>query len=36
VQDHFRPKRHVLTATIYRHERRRRFEQWYDVTALAA
>jgi putative transposase len=36
VQDHFRPKRHLLTATIYRDERRRRFEQWYDVTALAA
>ena len=32
IAQHFRPRRHLLSASAYRHEMRQRFENWADVT----
>jgi putative transposase len=32
VAQHFRPRRHVLSAAEYREEMRSRFERWAEVT----
>ena len=32
IAQHFRPRRHLLSATDYRREMRQRFESWADVT----
>jgi putative transposase len=36
IAQHFRPRRHLLPAAIYREEMRQRFQSWKDVTSLAA
>jgi putative transposase len=36
ISQHFRPRRHLLPATVYREEMRRRFQNWQEVTSLAA
>jgi len=35
ISPHFRPRRHRLTATQYRHEMTTRFATWNQVTELA-
>ncbi len=35
ISSHFRPRRHRLTATQYRHEMTTRFTTWNQVTGLA-
>jgi putative transposase len=35
ISPHFRPRRHRLTATQYRHEMTTRFTTWHQVTGLA-
>jgi putative transposase len=35
ISPHFRPRRHRLTATQYRHEMTTRFTTWNQVTGLA-
>src|ERR687895_482283 len=32
ISPHFRPRRHLMTATDYRHEMRTRFTTWNEVT----
>jgi hypothetical protein len=36
ISPHFRPRRHHLTATEYRHEMNTRFATWNEVVALPA
>lgn len=36
IAGHFRPCRHRLTATAYRHQRDRAFATWHEVTGVAA
>jgi putative transposase len=36
ITDHFRPRRHLLPAPIYREEMRQRFQRWQEVTSMAA
>jgi hypothetical protein len=36
VASHFRPRRHLLSATDYRHLRRKRFRVWNEVTEASA
>jgi putative transposase len=36
ITDHFRPRRHLLPAPIYREEMRHRFQSWREITTLAA
>ena len=36
ISPHFRPRRHLLTATEWRHEMTDRFAVWREVTALDA
>jgi putative transposase len=35
IAQHFRPRRHLLTASAYRHEMRHRFERWAEITDMA-
>jgi putative transposase len=35
VAQHFRPRRHRLSASAYRQEMRHRFDTWHDLTTLA-
>ena len=32
IAQHFRPRRHLLSATAYRREMRQRFESWAEIT----
>jgi putative transposase len=32
ITQHFRPRRHLLSASVYRHEMRNRFESWAEIT----
>jgi putative transposase len=32
ISHHFRPRRHLLSASEYRHEMRQRFESWAEIT----
>jgi putative transposase len=32
IAQHFRPRRHLLSASEYRHEMRQRFESWAEIT----
>jgi putative transposase len=32
IAQHFRPRRHLLSASAYRHEMRQRFESWGEIT----
>jgi putative transposase len=32
IAQHFRPRRHLLSAPAYRHEMRHRFERWAEIT----
>ena len=32
IAQHFRPRRHLLSASAYRHEMRHRFESWAEIT----
>jgi putative transposase len=32
IAQHFRPRRHLLSASAYRHEMRNRFESWAEIT----
>jgi putative transposase len=32
ISQHFRPRRHLLSASAYRHEMKQRFESWAEVT----
>jgi putative transposase len=32
IAQHFRPRRHLLSASAYRHEMRHRFERWAEIT----
>jgi putative transposase len=34
IAQHFRPRRHLLPAPIYRQEMRRRFHTWQELTSL--
>jgi len=34
VQNHFRPRRHLLCAAHYRQIRAERFQQWWEVARL--
>src|SRR5262247_1238888 len=34
IAQHFRPRRHLLPASIYRQEMRQRFHTWQDVTGM--
>jgi putative transposase len=36
IAQHFRPRRHLLPASIYREEMRQRFQSWQEVTSMAA
>jgi putative transposase len=36
IVQHFRPRRHLLPAPIYREEMRQRFQSWQEVTGMAA
>ena len=36
ISQHFRPRRHLLPATIYCKEIRQRFQSWQEVTSLTA
>ena len=36
VCNHFRPRRHRLSAERYRHIMRERFQQWWQIAHLAA
>src|SRR5918992_1625394 len=31
ISQHFRPRRHLLSASAYRHEMRHRFESWAEI-----
>ena len=32
IAQHFRPRRHLLSASAYREEMRHRFESWAEIT----
>ena len=32
IAQHFRPRRHLLSASVYRQEMRKRFESWAEIT----
>ena len=32
IAQHFRPRRHLLSASAYRHEMSHRFERWAEIT----
>jgi putative transposase len=34
IAQHFRPRRHLLPAPVYRHEMGKRFHSWQDITRL--
>jgi transposase-like protein len=36
IAQHFRPRRHLLPALIYRDEMRQHFQSWREVTSMAA
>jgi putative transposase len=36
IASHFRPRRHLLTATAYRETRRERCLTWHEVTGASA
>jgi len=36
IAEHFRPRRHLLSAQAYRQEMVQRFQSWQEVTGLAA
>ena len=36
ISQHFRPRRHLLPATIDREEMRQRFQSWQEMTSLTA
>jgi putative transposase len=36
IVQHFRPRRHLLPAPIYREEMRQRFQSWQEVASMAA
>jgi putative transposase len=36
ITSHFRPRRHLLPAPVYRQEMRQRFQSWREVTGMAA
>jgi putative transposase len=36
IASHFRPRRHLLTATVYRETRAERFAAWRTVTGTPA
>jgi putative transposase len=36
IAGHFRPRRHRLTAAVYRQTRNQRFATWREVTGTAA
>jgi putative transposase len=36
ITQHFRPRRHWLPAPIYSEEMRQRFQNWREVTSMAA
>ena len=36
ISQHFRPRRHLLPAPIYREEMRQRFQSWQEVTSMVA
>ena len=36
IAQHFRPRRHRLSAPIYRHVIAQRFQSWHEVTGTAA
>jgi len=36
ISQHFRPRRHLLPAPIYREEMRQRFQSWREMTGMAA
>jgi putative transposase len=36
ISQHFRPRRHLLPAPIYREEMRQRFQSWREITTMAA
>jgi putative transposase len=35
IAQHFRPRRHLLPASEYRHEMEQRFHTWQDITSLS-
>ena len=35
IAQHFRPRRHLLSASTYREEMRNRFESWAEITGTA-
>ncbi len=36
ITQHFRPRRHLLPAPIYRQEMQQRFQTWQEITSLPA
>jgi putative transposase len=34
IAQHFRPRRHLLSASAYRQEMRHRFDSWKEITGL--
>jgi putative transposase len=34
IRQHFRPRRHLVSALAYRQEMRQRFHTWQDITHL--
>ena len=34
IAQHFRPRRHLLSASAYREEMRQRFESWAEMTGM--
>ena len=34
IAQHFRPRRHLLSASEYRHEMKNRFESWAEITGI--
>jgi putative transposase len=32
IAQHFRPRRHLLSASVYRQEMRQRFQTWREIT----
>jgi putative transposase len=35
IAQHFRPRRHLLSASAYRDEMKHRFERWAEITGTA-
>ena len=33
IAQHFQPRRHLLSASVYREEMRNRFEHWAEMTS---